>query len=111
MNPAEEVNDEALRHARGRVPRGRNALFVWSAAVGAVPIARVTSGWRSTISFADIRILSTSVAGPSNVHSQVAAFSPTQLQKPLREPGEPELCLGITQVKTVLEPNGTDYLI
>ena len=31
------------------------------------------------------------VAGPTNVHPQVAAIGPTQLRKPLREPGEPTL--------------------
>jgi hypothetical protein len=32
------------------------------------------------------------VTDPTNVHAQVAAIGPTQLRKPLREPGEPTLC-------------------
>jgi hypothetical protein len=37
--------------------------------------------------------------GPANIHPQVAAFSPTQLGKSLREPGEASLSLRIVFVE------------
>src|SRR5215471_18176366 len=68
-----------------------------NAAVAGVPCARMTSGCRSSNSFADIRIRS--AGGPTNVHAQVAAIGPTQLRKSLREPGEVGFCLRIVFIE------------
>ena len=57
----------------------------------------MTSGCRSSNSFADIRIRS--AGGPTNVHAQVAAIGPTQLRKSLREPGEVGFCLRIVFIE------------